>query len=118
MATRTPTRTRGQFVGDNTESFQWSGLQNGDDGEPMTIPGAADRSVQVAGTFGSGGSVSLVGSNDGANWVVLRDPQGNLLTFTAAGLKAVLELTAFVKPNVTAGDGSTALTMTVLAKRN
>jgi hypothetical protein len=73
--------------------------------------------VQVQGTFGASGSVSVEGSNDGVNYHTLRDPQGVSLTFTAAGLKAVLELTRFIRPRVTAGDGTTALTVTLVARR-
>jgi len=98
--------------------YTWTPLTTTNaDGSIMSYTGAADRTVQVQGTFGVGGSISLQGSLDGANWTILRDPQGTVLTFTAAGLKAVLEGCPFVRPLVTAGDGSTSLTVLVSAVR-
>lgn len=55
-----------------------------------------DKSVQVSGTFG-GATCVIEGSNDGANWFILRDPAGANLSFTAAGLKQVLETVAFIR---------------------
>lgn len=90
-------------------------LANGDNGQSYgDSPGLADRSVQVNGTFGVGGSVQLEGSNDNTNWFVLHDLQGNNLTFTTAGLKQVQEICLYVRPNCTAGDGTTNLTVTIL----
>lgn len=96
----------------------WAGLLNGDDGGPVELPSFPDVSVQITGTFGTGGSVTLLGSNDGTNYVALTDPQGNAITKTAAGLEQVEELVRYIKPSVTAGDGTTSLTVTLLARRN
>lgn len=97
----------------------WPSLsQTGSDqGAPLEMPGFADRSVQVSGTFGSGGSVRIEGSNDGTNYAVLTDPQGNALDITAAKIEAIMELTRYIRPRVTAGDGSTSLTVSMLIKR-
>jgi len=54
----------------------WSGLLNGDTGTPLEEPDFGDRTVQIGGTFGAGGSVTLQGSNDGTNWVAVTDPKG------------------------------------------
>lgn len=96
----------------------WTGLLNGDDGEPAQLATYSDRSVQVTGTFGTGGSVTVEGSNDGTNWFALSDPQGLAITRTAAGLKGVSELTRYVRPRVTAGDGTTSLTVVGLFRRS
>jgi hypothetical protein len=96
----------------------WGNLQNGDLGSPLSRAQWADRSIQVEGTFGSGGSLALEGSNDGTNYRVLNDPGLNKLNITAAGITQINEITAFVRPHVTAGDGSTALTVTIVARRN
>lgn len=97
----------------------WSPLTHtgSDQGAPLEMPGFADRSVQVSGTFGSGGSVRIEGSNDGTNYAVLTDPQGNALDITAAKIEAIMELTRYIRPRVTAGDGSTSLTVSMLIKR-
>lgn len=94
---------------------QWTGLLNGDDGNPESPGRLSDRSIQVSGTFGAGGSVSIQGSNDGINWVILRAPDSTPLTFTAADLKEILENTQYVRPVVTAGDGTTSLTVNLLS---
>lgn len=94
----------------------WGPMANGDVGSAFDLVNHADRSVHVVGTFGAGGSVSLKGSNDGVDWRTLRDPLGNALTFTSADLKGVLELPRYVRPEVTAGDGTTAITVNLLVK--
>lgn len=77
----------------------------------------SDRSVQVTGTFGAGGNVKILGSNDGTNYAILTDPQGNALDITAAKIEQITEVTQFIKPQVTAGDGTTSVTVTILAVR-
>lgn len=92
-------------------------LANGEAGEKVTSQSWGDRSVQFGGTFGSGGTVVLEGSNDGATFFTLNDPFGNAITATAASLSQVLETTAFVRPRVSAGDGATAITVSLFARR-
>ena len=82
----------------------WSPLATGDTGEPLQGVGLSDRSVQFTGTFG-GATVVLEGSNDGNNWVTLTDPAGVALSFTAAGLKQILQITRYMRPNVSDGAG-------------
>lgn len=119
MATRAKAITTLQTRGDRVWISSWTGLTQAtaDDGEAFEMPGAADRSVQVVGTFGAGGSVRLEGSNDGTNYAVLSDPQGNALDITTAKIEAITELTRYIRPRVTAGDGTTALAVTVLVRR-
>lgn len=96
--------------------YQWSGLSNGDAGTPVRVGNAPQRSVQVTGTFGTGGTVVIEGSNDGgSNWHTLTDPQGNDLSFDAAGLAAIQESTQSIRPNVTAGDSGTDLSVSLVA---
>lgn len=100
----------------NYRVVTWTGLANGDTGAPVELTQLSDRSVQVLGTFGTGGSVTLQGSLDGSNWVALTDPQGNAITKTAAGLEAISEVVRYIRPSVTAGDGTTSLTVILLAQ--
>lgn len=93
----------------------WTGLLNTDDGAPHDIRGYPDRSVQFFGTFGVGGTIVLEGSNDGTNWETLTDPQGNAISKTAKALEQILEHTRFVRPRVSAGDGTTSLTCIIWA---
>ena len=100
-----------------TNKVVWTPLANGDSGSAVDLNDYRDRSIQVLGTFGTGGSVTLQGSNDGGTtWATLTDQSGNNLTFTAAGIKHIQQLTEFIRPTVTAGDGTTALTVYVFMR--
>lgn len=115
-----------------TIDYKPSGMHNGVlvTWTPMTFSGAdvgspfehadyGDRTVQFEGTIGAGGSISLQGSNDGTNWVVLTDPQGNAITKTAIGsIEVIAENPRYVRPAVTAGDGTTSLTCRLFGRRN
>ena len=94
----------------------WANMQNGDDGQPIELANFADRSVQVFGTLGAGGNVRIEGSIDGTNYAPLTDPQGNALDINTAKIEAIIELVRWIRPVVTAGDGSTSLTVTMLLK--
>jgi hypothetical protein len=101
-----------------TYVVQWGPMGNGDVGRPIQdLFAYADRSVQVEGTFGSGGSMSIEGSNDGTNFHTLSNPSGSALTATSAMLAAIVEMPLQIRPRVTAGDGTTALTATMLLRR-
>ena len=97
----------------------WTALtQTGlDSGTPFQFADWADRAVQVSGTFGAGGSVLLEGSNDGVNWATVNDTTNNPIVLTAAGIKQMNETPLFVRPRVTAGDGTTAIVVSILARR-
>ena len=119
MATRAVTITKIRTFGDNAWVAAWEGLTNAttDDGAPFEMPGSPDRSVQVTGTLGAGGSCRIEGSNDGTNYIVLTDPQGNALNMTALGIEAITEITRYIRPRITAGDGATDLDVTLLVRR-
>lgn len=105
------------FVGDNVRIVTWTPLtQTGSDvGEAFQMPGWGDRSVQVFGTFGVAGNCRIQGSMDGTNWGTLTDPQGNALDFTAAKIEAITERVRYIRPSITLGDGTTSLTVMLLA---
>jgi hypothetical protein len=117
MAIVSFTETRDQTVGNDAHFATWSPLLNGDSGAPFPIPGFADRSVQVVGTFGAGGTVLIEGSNDGTNYATLKDPQGVALSITAASINEILQIVKFIRPRVSAGDGTTSLTVILLARK-
>lgn len=98
-------------------TVQWPGMANGDVGLPLlALWHFADRSIQVEGTFGVAGNCMLVGSNDSQNFRPLKDPQGLVLNFQSADLRAILEATLSTRPIVNAGDGSTLLTVTLFVR--
>lgn len=104
--------------------FDWAGLANGDTGAPAAgtltasdyIPWL-DRTFQVTGTFGVGGTVVIEGTNDGTNWATLTSPNGVPLSFTAAGIGQVTEVVMQMRPRVTGGDGTTSLNVNAFYRR-
>lgn len=116
MAIKPQSTTYGPNGNRNGALITWT-LANGDTGEPLEGVDFADRTVQISGTFGAAGSCTIEGSNDGAAWFALTDPQGNAITKTAAGLEVIEEGPRYLRPNVTAGDGTTNLTITLWARR-
>ena len=95
---------------------RWSPLALGDDATALLCSPIGDRTAQVHGTFGVGGSVRLQGSLDGTNYFPLTDPQGNALDFVQGKIESIMELVPFIKPLVTGGDGTTSLTVTICIK--
>jgi hypothetical protein len=90
------------------KTASWTGLTDGDDGDPLptdTIVQYMDRTFQINGTFGSGGTLVIEGTNDGTNWYTLDDPQGIPLSITTAGIYQVIQVTLKMRPRVSAGTG-------------
>jgi hypothetical protein len=119
MATRNAVINRAPSGSRDCVLVTWEGLlfSSTDDGSPLEDPGFSDRSVQVVGTLGAGGSVRIEGSNDGVTYHVLTDPQGNALDIASLKIEAVTELTRYIRPRITAGDGTTDLDVILLARR-
>lgn len=124
MATRVPVVTPATPDDQSNHVAVWAGLLNGDDGTPIKMASSQDRCVQYTGVFGAGGSIQLEGSNDvvavGAfptNWFLLSTPQGTTGAKTAAGIVQIEEATLWVRPRVTAGDGTTSLQANLFMKK-
>lgn len=100
-------------------------LANGDTGVPYQMPNQFSRSMHAFGTFGAGGSVKMRGSNEVAQpaagattWADLHDAQGVAIALTAAKVSTIGETTNWVSPMVTAGDGTTSITVAMLARQS
>ncbi len=107
MATTVHTSDAGSGQADGVV-HTWAAIPNGNQGDAAGGP-YITASFVVTGTFGAGGSIRLEGSQDGTNWFALSP-----VALTAAGIFAALgaaEHPKFIRPNVTAGDGTTALTV-------
>lgn len=112
MPTITPAVSPGQDPPKDSQLVAWTPLANGDNGARYELHNFIDVTVQVFGTFGAGGSVQMEGSNDGGtNWAIIGS------AITAAGLVRLAAAPKHIRPNVTNGDGSTALTVLAFARR-
>lgn len=99
-----------------SEVFTWTPMTLLDAGSGVGSPGSGDRTVQVEGTFGAGTAVVIEGTLDMVNWRSLHDATGSLLTFSAAGLRSILENVLALRPHITAGDGTESITVTLLTR--
>ncbi|MFZ1905207.1 MAG: hypothetical protein WAU56_07430 [Steroidobacteraceae bacterium] len=97
--------------------FTWAALINGAVGLPIGANGPIPfRSAffQATGTFGADGSVQIEGSNDNVNWYALSPAAlTEAGVFTSLGVQ---EHPAYLRPHVTAGDSSTALTISAFVR--
>ncbi|MCL6456699.1 MAG: hypothetical protein K6T85_01710 [Gorillibacterium sp.] len=96
----------------------WSGLRNGDSGQWYLVTCAKypDKCVQVIGTFGTGGTVVIEGSNQYDNitdYSTLSDSFGDSLVFGASDIKQINQNPLAIRPRVTAGDSSTNVTILI-----
>jgi len=110
--------------GEDAHTITWTGLLNGDigvgpvsGGPNVMMGGSTVRSIQVEGTLGASGNVQVQGSNDGTNYRVLEDITGTALDIAALSIKQIATNTKFLRVEVTNGDGSTDLTVTVFVRR-
>ena len=128
MAVIAKVDTPAKTWGDSAQYVSWPNmLQSSTDvGEKFECPGASDRSVQLQGTLGTGGVITMQGSNvaspaDAAastDWGSVHDMDGNVLTLDAIGqIKQIQEVTRWLRPRVTAGDGVTDLSVYAVARR-
>lgn len=101
--------------------IKWLGMKNGDLGEPWQAAQWADRNTQVLGMFGSGGSLTMQGSNlkDPVDdeFASLHDSQGLVIAITAVGFIEISEIPWYTRPKVTAGDSSTSLDVIMMVRR-
>lgn len=98
-------------------AIRWPAMANGDTGKPYACHRQVNRCIQAGGTWGSGGTVTVKGSNGVGTLVsgstqfdVLEDTQGTDLTLTTSNrLEEIKESCIYIRPEVTAGDGDTSL---------
>lgn len=117
MATRVGVTTPVKGFGEEAHTVQWAGLLSNDEGDLLHVPGHSLKSIQFSGPFGDAGKVVLEGSNDGKNFVVLTDPQGNPIIKTKPSLENIEELVYYIRPKVLGGDAITNIVATLLLRR-
>ena len=116
MATVTPTVTDISKDG-HVIMITWALTTADADGAPAEWCAFADRTVTFTGTWG-GATAALEGSNDGTTWLALADVQGTAITATANKIETAVELTRFVRPNLTTAGSGAAVSATLLMRRN
>lgn len=100
MATVNPVRSA---PGGGCTKVFWEALATGDTiGTDLPARGEPVGSVQVTGTFG-GATVTLTGSNDGTNYVTMKDVYGTAISFTSAGMANFNGLPLYIKPAISGG---------------
>lgn len=83
---------------------------------PLELPGAADKTVQVSNIGATGAVVAIEGSLDKVTYFALHDPQGNALSFSADGLKAILENCNFVRPRLSTVGTAATVAVNILSR--
>ena len=104
-----------ETIGGGCRVITWAGLANGDTGAPLQMSSHPDKTVQLIGTLGTGGTLTLQGSNDGTNWFTLSDAAGTDIVLTSLDGVTIMENPLYIRPNITAGDGSTLLSVILVA---
>jgi len=120
MAIRAAALNKNLVRGEQALTVTWAGLTQAslDTGDISCFADYGDKTFQVIGTLGVAGSVLIEGSNDGVNFSPLSNRQGTAMSFTAIGMNTSQDKPMFVRPRVTAGDGTTSLTVIVACHRS
>ena len=116
MATRDFEKT---LVQDKVHRFVWTGLLNGDDGSPASVPLAADMTFQVIQVAaGAGDTIILEASCEvtPGTYFQMRDGGDNVISFTGSDGELVAPMAAHIRPRITAGDGTTNFTAILFAR--
>lgn len=82
----------------------WETLTDVDTAASLSTNGTVPiiSAVQVVGSFG-GAAVTMQGSNDGVNWINLKDVDGSAISLTAEGGAEFSCAYRFMRPNASGG---------------
>lgn len=97
-------------------AYRWTDLSTADTAAPVKIQNMQGLagSAQVTGTFG-GATIALQASNDGTNYVTMKDSTGTAITFTAAGMAEFSTAALFIKP-ASSGGTDDNVTVTIVLR--
>jgi hypothetical protein len=95
---------------------QWVAASTANTPNALLVKNNAARkaSIQITGTFG-GATVALQGSNDGVNYVTLKDVTNTAISTTSATLVDFETSVLYLKPLITGGTGD-SITITVVMR--
>jgi len=87
------------------EVFTWETLtETNTDGNFLQLrSGVIDLCFHVIGSDGTGGFLTVQGSNDGSNVAALRDETGAVISKNAGDIFSILTRPLYIRPFVTAG---------------
>lgn len=113
MATIIPTTVEEQI---RAAAYRWTDYSTADTSTPIKVQNMQGLagSVQVTGTFGSA-TITLQASNDGTNYVTLKDSAGTAISFTAAGMAEFSTAALYLKPTSSGGTADN-VTVTVILR--
>ena len=113
MATIIPTTVEDQV---RAAAYRWTDYSTADTSTPIKVQNMQGLagSVQVTGTFGSA-TIALQASNDGTNFVTLKDSAGTAISFTAAGMAEFSTAALYLKPTSSGGTADN-VTVTVILR--
>lgn len=100
--------------GTNYDLVTWAACVNADVGESIDVSGAKSLTAMLAsgGTLGAGGNCRWEGSFDNATWFTMNSDIGAPAAANQVALSAptmLKERPRWVRPNISAGDGTTSL---------
>lgn len=112
MATIVPTTVEEQV---RAAAYRWTDYSTADTSSPIKVQNMQGLagSVQVTGTFG-GASIALQVSNDGTNFVTLKDIAGVDISLNTAGLREFSTASLFLKPTSSGGTADNVTVTVVL----
>src|SRR5216684_8564247 len=99
------------------ESWLLMASVSGDLTSPLNAPGLPDKTVSVDGTFTGAPTWIIEGSQDATNYDQMHDINGNLLSFTAAGTKAIAENLPYIRGHATAGTGGASINIRITSTK-
>lgn len=90
---------------DKVEVLTWETLtETNADGSPFQLrSGVIDLCFHVIGSDGTGGFLTVQGSNDGSNYSALRDENGAVISKEAGAVFSISTRPLYIRPFVTAG---------------
>lgn len=121
MATRSVNKPE-YGIGNRSIYARWDGLLNGDDGQPVQIDEYLLGSLQLLGTVGAGFNLNLQGSNElvpasYATIAAFSTITATGLVIPAAAALGVPVQVRHVRPIITAGDGTTNVSVILIGLR-
>lgn len=100
----------------NIAAITWAGMVTGDTITRVEPSGLLPLfgSVQFTGTFG-GATLGVQGSNDGTNWVALKDKSNATIALTSAGAAEFSTAMRYLRPSISGGT-SNSVTATLVMR--